>query len=272
MGGNAAFIGKPPSDRRGGITEITEALYLSQNRACKESEAPSEDWSEAPPQMTTHELVKASSEQYSPVISFIENAISRRIGEIGASAKESATSNHFDSIITEPNVCDFTSAIPSHERLIEAINDYATQILKASLDQSCRNAPIFSTSLQVQAHDNKGDFLPKLSALLDRGRPVGIGYNYCGLLKDVRKTSCPHASVVVGRNYNKATGKCQLLVRNSHGASCKQYEDMDVQCTKETPGYFWVDEDKLDEQVSDFNWIENNPKYFGVLGQKKNLF
>src|SRR5262249_7378473 len=96
-------------------------------------------------------------------------------------------------------------------------------------------------------------------------------YDFCSLIKSGNHEPCAHASIVVGRRFSKKTGSCQFLVRNSHGPHCKLYEDMNVECDKDNPGHFWVDENALKKSMMDFYWIEREKKFHGEI-EKQRLF
>jgi hypothetical protein len=76
---------------------------------------------------------------------------------------------------------------------------------------------------------------------LDAGNPVAINYGSNVLKKLDTSSKFGHASTVVGRRMR--AGKCEYLVRNSWGRSCRSY-DKRLPCEE---GNIWVPGDKLKE-------------------------
>lgn len=62
-----------------------------------------------------------------------------------------------------------------------------------------------------------------------------------------------HSALVIGRRFNKKSGKCQLLVRNSFGKFCGYSSDWE--CEKEK-GNIWVDEDVLTANIYGISYIQ----------------
>ncbi len=70
---------------------------------------------------------------------------------------------------------------------------------------------------------------------------------------DVAPAQCGlHSSLVIGRRKNSFTGRCQLLVRNSHGRDCDSYSK-DWGCDF---GNIWVDEDILAQSIFSMSYLE----------------
>lgn len=88
-----------------------------------------------------------------------------------------------------------------------------------------------------------------IDAQLDRGNLVSIDY-ISGFLrhKEHRKAWSPdtlHTSSIVARRHSATTGRCEYLVRNSHGENCERYLDK-FSCEK---GNVWVDEKSLRKHI-----------------------
>jgi len=62
-----------------------------------------------------------------------------------------------------------------------------------------------------------------------------------------------HTVVAAGRQYRK--GQWMYLIRNSWGTSCGGYSS-EVECSVEHPGHFWVEREKLFENLTQIAYIE----------------
>lgn len=90
---------------------------------------------------------------------------------------------------------------------------------------------------------------------------IGIGYDYDKL--NGKNVYGPHASVVVGRQFNKATNSCEYLVRNSYGKDCDLREVDGLTCHKvcekgacRYTGHFWVSEERLKNSIMSVTFFD----------------
>ncbi|CAN5414471.1 hypothetical protein BH10BDE1_BH10BDE1_27710 [soil metagenome] len=248
---NPSMFGLRPSERKGGTTAFAAALYLRQNRMCAESHLKSQDGNNESVDLTHEQIGLASQYEIFEGHTFIGQQIRQMSGDIERNERTCTTETIDVALQT-------------------AVGNLATEKLKEATNLACRGSRPFSRPMQVQLVSNTagviegqtGPFAKSVDELLSRGRPIGIGYNYCGLQVPAVE-ECGHESIIVGRQFNEKTKACELLVRNSHGPYCKQYEGLNVRCDTKTPGYFWVDENILAKLAFDFTWIETDLKKFG---------
>ncbi len=100
------------------------------------------------------------------------------------------------------------------------------------------------------ADPNGAKVVEFLDRALSLGQPAIVGY-HSNFLKGLRGDS-PHASVVVGRRINPASGLCEFLIRNTWGPSCAPY-GIKFDCEE---GHVWVPREKIDQFAIDAVSIE----------------
>jgi hypothetical protein len=132
-------------------------------------------------------------------------------------------------------------------------HDYV-QTMKAIQGSTVKtNLPTFLQTLvdTACAKTSLNTKIPKLASLsfmqlhtvLNRENPQPVAVSYCAnfMREHLKNKKCAgHASVIVGRR-KTAEGKCEILIRNSWGESCKRYPKPE-NCEN---GQYWVDEDTL---------------------------
>ena len=94
--------------------------------------------------------------------------------------------------------------------------------------------------------------------LLTSGRSY-VGLHTSALRAKRSDVACPlHAVMLIGRRYNRETGKCELLVRDSAGDSCNGYSnDWQEACGNPyTAGSVWIEEDALVKNTMRVSVIE----------------
>ena len=154
---------------------------------------------------------------------------------------------------------------------LEELND----IIKASrnpLDElfeySCQEQS-FPQPLPAVKDDYRGLFgenidrvMSTIDTQLNHGKILSISYNahflatenYTHGSKNIFNSAPNHASTVVGRRFNEATGACDYLIRNSWGNSCSEYiEEYKDQCSN---GQIWVPAYELRENLSRIIYLE----------------
>lgn len=91
---------------------------------------------------------------------------------------------------------------------------------------------------------------------LSRGKPVGITMDVNPLIKaSDRKANGLHSMTAIGRRYNETTKKCDYLMRNSWGRSCRHFKSSLVNnCTSD--GNVWISEEDLSANITDTLSIE----------------
>lgn len=102
------------------------------------------------------------------------------------------------------------------------------------------------------------DLLRKLHQLLSQNQIASMSFNATFLRRDVGELNdfmFRHASVVAGRRWNDKTARCEILVRNSWGATCDPYRSL-VSCDQTDPGNIWVREEILEQTILGVTFFE----------------
>ncbi|MBL7669007.1 MAG: hypothetical protein JNM39_00855 [Bdellovibrionaceae bacterium] len=253
------YNGIYPDKRRNGNFGMAAALYLRKNRLCTEEQAPTMDeFSSSKPIDFENKLAGTGAIAQEGEMTFLQRVINIRIEQFREAAPVVAQCRSLSQTLNQTLL---------QADLAKALNNFAMEKLKNSLELSCKNSRL-SREIQIHTKGNsEKSFRGDAKKLLDRHRPFEIGYDFCGLAKREVSTGCVHSSIVVGRKYED--GVCQMLVRNSHGENCTQFEGLNVKCAEDSPGYFWVNEDLLDKTVSEYHWIENEKEFFSERIPKK---
>jgi len=127
------------------------------------------------------------------------------------------------------------------------------QLLERLFKEQCKELAFQDFKAQPQVFNNTrytvDTILSKINEQLNKGDIAAVAYKY-HLISPERNGD--HASVVVGRRFNKESNKCEFLVRNSWGKACSQKEENGVSCHKNCDGngcrysgHFWVAEDRF---------------------------
>lgn len=130
-------------------------------------------------------------------------------------------------------------------------------LLKASADEpihqlvegACRNRFRPKPTPELERLKGKSDrptwLSEALDQSLDRGDIAAIEYSLNTLKSRGKPGPIPHASTIVARRFNKTTGECQYLVRNTQGTYCAF--DPELECKD---GQTWVPEELLHEATT----------------------
>ncbi len=226
---NEVFKGLPFEKREGGYFAQAIGTYSLRGGVCLESKFPSEE-------------------------SGISDFISKKIKSIES-----------DHNFVRPSCTGGTgqySAKAQIESLRNNVYEIAAKLIDQDANKKCEprtplSGPILSRSLSKE----NGDVVAKINEKLDQKSPIGISYDPCGLVEakdkienEETREECNHASVVIGRQFNKKTNSCDYLVRNSWGTDCSGYrKDIRENCKQ---GNFWVSESELNEIVDGVTWIQ----------------
>lgn len=97
-------------------------------------------------------------------------------------------------------------------------------------------------------------FEKALNTVLTRHRMIAIEYNSAALTsaKSAAWTQTDHASVLIGRRFNKERKRCEYLVRNNE-KSCADYSK-DFECAS-SYNHVWVPREVLLRAVSSFTYL-----------------
>lgn len=85
---------------------------------------------------------------------------------------------------------------------------------------------------------------------------IGMSTSYFAKLESVPGGHGPHELIIVGRRMG-ANGKCEYQVRNSWGRGCSYYQPAIAAKCEPEKGSFWMDQDQLQDGVSDVLVIKN---------------
>ncbi len=230
----------------GGIIEGSARKYLNKNRGvCLERDLPSSDFK------------FCIDQRYQDYINYLLDL---------------ARNNTFDQNLNT-NAClekDLRALFPnvSIPQVQSLIRQKGSRKLIESLNElQCRNlTPVNPQSLEMDTYNSfmmpPADLVKHLDREIARG-VVGIGYDYRTMVG--ASETGGHASLVVGRRSNPATGACEYLIRNSWGKSCEQQESSDVSCHKNCDtsgkdcrysGHFWVSKARMTSAIKDVNYFK----------------
>ena len=98
-----------------------------------------------------------------------------------------------------------------------------------------------------------------IEAALDNNSMPTIGMNTSFFVNsaNVPGGNGPHSVMVVAKRKN-SNNKCEFLIRTSYGRGCKYYQDKFLAKCNPNTGSFWMDQDQLQEAVSDVIVIQNS--------------
>jgi len=137
---------------------------------------------------------------------------------------------------------------------IGAVNDWIARQVVEEKKGNCR-LKVKVPELKLVEADfsrNRRQGLVRLNQLIGRKKPVIMGYDVCKVMGSGNEGPCKHASVVVGRRFNKAADRCEYLVRNSYGDSCEGYSE-GIECEA---GHFWMPASRMVESLDRLGWSE----------------
>jgi hypothetical protein len=88
--------------------------------------------------------------------------------------------------------------------------------------------------------------------LVNSHQPLAIGYASDIIYKGHNYKGKPdHESTLIGRRFNKSSGQCEYLIRNSYGDDCSLVAPS-LECDK---GNFWVSRTLLQKNIEDIQWL-----------------
>lgn len=93
------------------------------------------------------------------------------------------------------------------------------------------------------------NYLSSINRVLERGKPVGIGYNTS--LIEIGGTGS-HASLITARRFNQGT--CEYKIRNSWGTTCDKYKP-GIECVMDE-GAYWVSDKTLLDMLFEYYYIK----------------
>lgn len=171
----------------------------------------------------------------------------------------------FSKLMCELNLKDVVPFQKLEPEVLSILNKLSSdKKVAAFLDLSCkqRHVPANDYRLLTQFMGRPGvtqdKMMNKLDSILSKSEPVTIGYdpkildhgvNYQGKEQD-------HASTVIGRKFNKQSGQCEYLIKNTWGDDVDCQKTPSVSCEK---GNYWVSRTLLKKNLSEIDWLEKKP-------------
>jgi hypothetical protein len=147
--------------------------------------------------------------------------------------------------------------------ILEIINELSGDAkMSAFLDVSCNRHQLKNKYSLYSLTNEQVDplkLMGNIDGLLNKGLPISIGY--AGELIDFgvnyKGKKSNHASTVIGRKFNKLSGQCEYLLRNSWGAGGKCQRTSSISCEN---GNFWVPRTALKNNLFEVMWMEKKAK------------
>lgn len=234
-------LGRAPWDRNSGYTEIAASLTRQKSKVCLESEVRSEN--------------VPFSDRTAEKLTFIGKALGRPpdfYGIRGAAA--SADSQCSPSQLKQ---LSGQFKVPEPE-LHRSISDWAALRILEEQESHCRNeislrGTVHSAFMGENTHQQRAALIDKV--MREKSRPIALAYDGCAIWASCKdeKTIIPHASIVVGRVWNKNKNRCDLKIRDSNGKACAPRADVDCE-----NGYYSVEMEKVLRRTWGVQWIEKD--------------
>jgi hypothetical protein len=175
-------------------------------------------------------------------------------------------------VLNEAGYAEMTPARDELEGLLEKSNPL--DFLKALVSRGCRDGARFQARIpdchRMGRDDDPARMIERIHRRLGGADPQPTAISYCSELlsrgreyfgRERAQAGAPcvhddgHVSLVVGRRRDPASGRCQLLVRNTWGADCDGYH-RDWHCPAENPGNVYVDEGALRANLYGISYLE----------------
>lgn len=102
---------------------------------------------------------------------------------------------------------------------------------------------------------SQNDVIDTINRQLNKRNILGVSY-YASILNSAEtptKRGSEHASVLIGRRWNKDAYRCEYLIRNSWGPRCNGYNNKNIQCES---GNFWISETDLKRTLFSVTYLE----------------
>jgi hypothetical protein len=233
--------GKPLLKREGGFPDMLAAHMIDVGHVCLESEIPSQ----------------LSNNHNDP------KQIDFFMMQMGENARGEFFNSEIDRLLKSSSCVDSPIAPTLDEvRKIKGdLQDEAALVLKDETEMRCKH-PISTAGLEVHLDSFRDRDVPnvrdlsekRMMSLLDEKRPFVLSYDACSLIQCPADTHKPHASIVMGRQWNRKKNACELQIRNSWGKDCAlKIKRPDVSCSK---GIWSVDIREIADKPSNVTWIE----------------
>ncbi|MDO9182937.1 MAG: hypothetical protein Q7U04_11045 [Bacteriovorax sp.] len=146
--------------------------------------------------------------------------------------------------------------------IIKALDKLSAEKRAAALlDIKCQNRQKLSKKYKINESANYNGstnktIIEKIDEVLAAGIPLNISYAGELLLSGVNFVGEPdHASTVIGRKFNKASGQCEYLIKNSWGAVVDCQSTSSIKCEN---GNYWVPRTALKNNIRRATWLTDN--------------
>lgn len=136
------------------------------------------------------------------------------------------------------------------------------QVISALAEEACKPRIPIAKDLELERYSRyqagSGKMLGKIREGLSRGRVVAISYSPSFMRVAQKDTKTPtHVSSVVAQRWSVQNNRCELLVRESHGAECK---DAGRSLLKKKyrceSGNVWVGADELAAYTTEMQYLK----------------
>jgi hypothetical protein len=248
--------GKGLLRREAGYVEIIAAHIMNQGRVCLESEIPSQ-------------AMLRNSED-SEQRSYFMMKMGRMAGgdDLNKAAAEIAKAHaeKYPPLAADPARPFCFQRAPEPFRFLKpletlnvAVQDWAAARLRRDTEAQCKHPVALPKNLAIRSREypelggvDLVQARDDMRGLMKRGRPVALSYDSCVITKCKPGEAGSHASVVVGRGWNKEKNQCELKIKNSWGAGCNAAKP-GLKCEG---GYYFAPEDEIYNAGHRIVWID----------------
>lgn len=242
------------STMEGGYSDTAANNALSRG-LCLESQLPSDDYNFSAGSKNLMEELKAIEKLYDTyndrvsheVKGYFYNSVERKTGEQLTKAHNGFKSDlmcgsiqsDWDEFFKNMNINEFMNVLKN----ASSSNDFIDDLI----EKNCKPRIELSFDLEYDSFSSysKDYMMTRIDDRLDDGEILGINYKSTVLSDKYDHSDGNHASLVVARKYNKSSGSCEYLIRNSWGSGCSKY-DIDYGCEQ---GNIWVPEEYFRQAV-----------------------
>jgi hypothetical protein len=139
---------------------------------------------------------------------------------------------------------------------LEAQDELVKKLQDPNLTDQERRKLVENHQKQFDPENKIRLFGETINRLLNQSSGVGIGYLYRAVESRMkRESSGAHASVIVGRQFNTSTQRCEFLVRDSYGPNCQDSNGQDRYLRPCENGSVWVEARILLKDTMNLTWI-----------------
>lgn len=232
-----AMNGKDSADIDGGTVAGALKAALKVGGFCRETQAPSEDFSFGQLKETIREI-----EQFKVQVTQEE------FGDERFCFAYRRTQELLPGLMAE----DFA-------RILNEAGERNMEYFEKLTDRNCRKDRQTYGLNENSMKEITGDGLKDggtaklLDGLLDKGNIAGVSFPMSMISND--KDAGYHVVSVVGRRFNEKSGQCEYLLRNSWGLGCSSNLKSEL-CAEDHSGHLWVSRNTINEDVYRISHLE----------------